>query len=98
MWLSKLPKLKRLCDTSPNLGSDVPEQVFYVLSDKSIFHDRLPVHLEEYFNIGIFWLYFVLLMAVFLIVFLCSQMKVFFMISLYTFRIFSNSLMSLFWG
>ena len=31
--------------TSSNLGSDVPEQVFYVLSDESILHDSLPVHL-----------------------------------------------------
>ena len=27
------------------LGSDVPEQVFYVLSDEGILHDSLPVHL-----------------------------------------------------
>ena len=30
-----------------NLGSDVPQQVFYVLSYESVLHDRLPVHLED---------------------------------------------------
>ena len=29
------------------LSSDVPEQVFYVLSDESILHDRLPVHFQD---------------------------------------------------
>ena len=29
------------------LSSDVPEQVFYVLSDESVFHDRFPVHLQD---------------------------------------------------
>ena len=29
------------------LSSDVPEQVFYVLSDESVFHDCFPVHLQD---------------------------------------------------
>ena len=33
--------------TRSNLGSDVPEQVFYVLSDESVLHDRFSVHLQD---------------------------------------------------
>ena len=29
------------------LGSDIPEQVLYVLSDESILHDCLPVHFQD---------------------------------------------------
>ena len=83
----------RLCDTSPNLSSDVSEQVFYVLSDKSIFHDCLPVHLQKYiFKICM------LMTLIFLGLYQLVSLWYLMIISLYTFRIFSNSLMSLFWG
>merc|ERR1719234_431596 len=37
----------RLDQFDQHLGSDIPEQVFYVLSDESILHDRLPVHFQD---------------------------------------------------
>merc|ERR1719234_1570279 len=37
----------RLDQLDQHLGSNVPEQVLYVLSDESILHDCLPVHFQD---------------------------------------------------